>query len=88
MLIALLSSEYHWVNNPTAYGHAVNLARKMRDEYDAVLAKFDAIVMPTVTQPARRHVPVDSGPLAWFEASRAFYFSAKARANLYSGDFF
>ena len=70
-LIVVLGSEYHWANHPTAYGHAMNLSRKMRDEYDAVLANFDVIVMPTVMQPARRHVPVEAGPLAWFEASRS-----------------
>ena len=34
----------------------MNLARRLADEYDEVLSKFDVVVMPTVNQPARRHL--------------------------------
>jgi len=49
----------------------MNLSRKLKDEYDALLAKVDVLVMPTVTQPARRHPSPEAGPLAWTQVSRA-----------------
>lgn len=48
----------------------MNLARRLADEYDEVLSKFDVVVMPTVNQPARRHVAPTAGPLAWARAAR------------------
>jgi amidase len=63
-------SEYGWVKYPVAYGKAMNLSRKLRDEYDELFKQFDVIVMPTVTQPARRHIPISAGPLAWDEIDR------------------
>lgn len=61
------ASEYAWVKYPTAYGRAMNLTRKMRDEFDGVLERYDAILMPTLPQPARRHIPAHAGPLGWAE---------------------
>ncbi|KAK4687078.1 amidase, partial [Tremellales sp. Uapishka_1] len=58
-------TEYGWVKWPTAYGKAMNLARRMRDEMDAIFERFDIIVMPTCPQPPRRHIPAGSGPLGW-----------------------
>ncbi|KAF7328915.1 Amidase signature domain-containing protein [Mycena venus] len=66
-----MSGEYGWSRYPTAYGRAMNLSRRLRDEYNTVLQDYDVIVMPTVPQPARRHVAYDAGPLAWAEASRS-----------------
>ncbi|KAK4700934.1 amidase, partial [Phenoliferia sp. Uapishka_3] len=65
-----MSAEYGWNTYPTIYGHAINLSRRLSDEYDAVLAEYDVICMPTVTQPARRHLSADAGPLAWSKAAR------------------
>ncbi|RXK36846.1 hypothetical protein M231_05876 [Tremella mesenterica] len=62
-----MSCEYGWVKYPTAYGKAQNVTRRLRDEYDALFEKYDAIVMPTNYQPARRHIPVGAGPLVWNE---------------------
>jgi amidase len=67
-----MSSEYGWANYPTAYGRAMNLARRLSDEYDAVLANLDAVITPTVPQPARRHVGPEAGPLEWANANREF----------------
>jgi amidase len=55
-----------------SYGRAMNLQRQLRDEYNALLAEYDVVLMPTVPQPARRHVAFDAGPLAWSEAARMF----------------
>lgn len=67
-------SEYGWVKFPTAYGRAMNLARKLRDEMDKVLEQFDLLVMPTCPQPARRHLPAHYGPLGWVDHARALIF--------------
>jgi amidase len=63
-------SEYGWANYPTAYGRAMNIARKLADQYDKELATFDAIIMPTVPQPARRHIHPDASPLEWTKHAR------------------
>ncbi|KAJ7764832.1 amidase [Mycena metata] len=64
-----MSAEYGWSRYPTAYGRAMNLSRRLRDEYDAVLSKYDVVMMPTVPTAARRHAAYDAGPLAWAEAA-------------------
>lgn len=60
-----MSGEYGWQAHPLAYGRTINLIRRLRDNYDALLASCDAIVMPTVVQPPRRHAPPEAGPLGW-----------------------
>lgn len=65
-------SEYGWANYPTAYGRAMNIARQLSDDFDKQLADFDAIIMPTVPQPARRHIRPDSTPLEWAKHAREF----------------
>ncbi|KAF9255993.1 amidase signature enzyme [Marasmius fiardii PR-910] len=53
-----ISGEYTLQTNPSAYGRAVNLIRKLKLEYDALLLdKVDVLVMPTVPCTARRHPP-------------------------------
>lgn len=54
----------------TAYGRAVDLRRKLRDEYDVVLAEYDVLVMPTTTQPPRRQNAFNAGPVAWWHSAR------------------
>ncbi|KAL8290383.1 hypothetical protein RQP46_002641 [Phenoliferia psychrophenolica] len=76
-----MSAEHGWSKYPTVYGHAMNLSRRLRDEYDAVLATFDVVIMPTVTQPPRRHVAPDAGPLAWARAAPGIV-SNTAASNL------
>lgn len=65
-----MSSEYGWANHSTAYGRAINLARRLRIEYDEALKGLDAIITPTVPQPARRHMPKNAGPLDYASANR------------------
>ncbi|GAA6041989.1 hypothetical protein JCM8097_009133 [Rhodosporidiobolus ruineniae] len=76
-----MCAEYGWSAYPTVYGHAQNLTRRLRDEYNALLEEYDAIVMPTVTQAARRHVGPDAGPLAWAKATPGII-SNTAASNL------
>lgn len=46
-------------NYPTLYGKCQNLSRKLKDDYNAELAKFDILVMPTVPFIARSHCNID-----------------------------
>lgn len=50
----------------------MNLSRKLSEDFDEQLSAFDAIVMPTVAQPARRHIKPDSTPLEWATHGRKF----------------
>lgn len=63
-------SEYGWANYPTAYGRAMNIARQLGNQYDKVLSEVDVIIMPTLSQPARRHIRKDAGPLEWASHAR------------------
>lgn len=65
-----LESEYGWANYPLAYPRAINQSRALRDQIDELLAVVDVLVMPTVTQPARRHAPLEGGPVTWQSWSR------------------
>jgi amidase len=48
------------------YGKAVNLARRLREAYDAALARFDLLLMPTL--------PMKPQPLPAADATREIYF--------------
>ncbi|KAJ7641471.1 amidase signature domain-containing protein [Roridomyces roridus] len=76
-----MSAEYGWSRYPTAYGRAMNLSRRLRDEYNLVFESHDIIVMPTVLQPARRHIAYDAGPLAWAQGAPGIV-SNTAASNL------
>ncbi|GAA5823414.1 hypothetical protein JCM11251_000626 [Rhodosporidiobolus azoricus] len=76
-----MSAEYGWPAYPTVYGRSMNIIRKMKLDYDALLETYDAIVMPTVTQAPRRHVGPDAGPLAWARATPGII-SNTAASNL------
>ncbi|WWC68281.1 uncharacterized protein I206_102204 [Kwoniella pini CBS 10737] len=60
-----MSCEYAWLKYPTAYGRAMNLSRKLKDDFDELFKQYDAIIMPTCPQPPRRHIPAHAGPLGW-----------------------
>jgi amidase len=87
-----MSSEYAWGKYPVAYGRAMNLARKLRDDLNTTLAQFDVLIMPTVPHPARRHIVWESGPAQWnanagrFLASPLTYvLISRSRGRLYLG---
>lgn len=68
-----MSAEYGWQAYPTVYGRSMNIIRKMKLDFDALLEQYGATVMPTVTQAPRRHVAPDAGPLAWAKATRVSF---------------
>ncbi|KAJ6491564.1 amidase signature domain-containing protein [Mycena vulgaris] len=76
-----MCAEYGWSRYPTVYGRAMNLSRRLRDEYDAIFSAYDVVMMPTVPQAARRHVAYDAGPLAWANAAPGIV-SNTAASNL------
>ncbi|BEJ16963.1 hypothetical protein CspHIS471_0603640 [Cutaneotrichosporon sp. HIS471] len=58
-----VNGEYAWKHmSPTLLGKAYNLVRKLRDEYNAVLTKYDVLVMPTIPFLAPRLADPGSGP--------------------------
>ncbi|KAF8916103.1 amidase signature domain-containing protein [Mucidula mucida] len=50
--------------DPTLLGKATNLVRKVRDEYNAALAQYDVIVLPTIPFVPRKLGSADDGPIA------------------------
>ncbi|WVW83102.1 hypothetical protein I302_105120 [Kwoniella bestiolae CBS 10118] len=62
----LTNGAYAWENlDPTLMGKTMNLARKVRDEIDAVLGSYDLLITPTMVKlPARiNNVPENATPL-------------------------
>ncbi|KAF2101551.1 putative amidase [Rhizodiscina lignyota] len=66
----LLSGEYAWQRYPTVYAKSVNLCRKLKEEYDAALAKYDLLVMPTTITASSPLPPVTGSPLVHIDASK------------------
>lgn len=51
------------------YARAMNQRRRLRAEYDAALAKYDVLVMPTTPMTALEIPPADAGPVEVLSAS-------------------
>ena len=45
---------------PNLYGKCMNLSRKLKDDYNTALEKYDIVVMPTVPFVARSHCDLDN----------------------------
>ncbi|TPX11775.1 uncharacterized protein E0L32_007512 [Thyridium curvatum] len=67
---SMMSGLYVWRNHPTLYGKAMNLYRRLRDEYDAVLREVDVLITPTTPYVANRHAAPDAGPLEQMNKSK------------------
>lgn len=48
---------------PGLIGKATNLSRKLRDDYDAALEKFDVLIAPNLPYIANSHAPYEAKPL-------------------------
>ncbi|ETS80588.1 hypothetical protein PFICI_08117 [Pestalotiopsis fici W106-1] len=66
----LFAGEFAWSNYPYAHAKAVNLCRKLRDDYDAALAKYDVLIMPTTLRASFPLPAVDAGPLVHMDANK------------------
>jgi amidase len=67
---SLMSGLYVWSRHPTLYGKAMNLYRRLQDEYDAALSQVDVLVTPTTPYVANRHAVPDAGPAEQMAKSR------------------
>ncbi len=59
---SLLAGLYLWKHHPTHYCKAMNLYRRLIDEYDAALAEVDVLITPTTPYVADRHAAPGAGP--------------------------
>ncbi|KAK9781933.1 putative Amidase signature domain-containing protein [Seiridium cardinale] len=66
----LFSGELGWTSFPYAYSKAVNLSRKLKDDYDAALKDFDILVMPTTLRPSFPIPAVDASPVEHIDANK------------------
>jgi amidase len=58
-----VNGEYAWKHMPpTLLGKAYNLVRKLRDDYNGALAKYDVLVMPTIPFMAPKLAEPNAGP--------------------------
>jgi amidase len=46
------SGEFCWKRFPTVYPKAINLCRKLTEQYDEALKHYDVLIMPTTITPA------------------------------------
>jgi amidase len=58
-----LNGLYAQENMPGLLGKATNLSRRLRDEYDTALAKFDVLVAPNLPYVANSHADYAAAPL-------------------------
>jgi amidase len=58
-----LNGLYAQQHAPGLLGKATNLSRKLRDDYDAALARFDVLVAPNLPYVANSHTSYDATPL-------------------------
>jgi len=67
-LLTLMGTHVHAIHGTRFYGKAVNLSRRLRAAYDAVLADHDLLLMPTTPMTARP-MPDPGVPLAEFAST-------------------
>lgn len=58
-----LNGAYAQKNFPDLLGKATNLSRKLRNDYDAALDRFDVLITPNLPYIARSHTPYEASPL-------------------------
>lgn len=58
-----LNGAYAQKRFPELLGRATNLSRKLRNDYDAALGRYDVLVTPNLPYVARPHTPYEAQPL-------------------------
>lgn len=66
----MISGLYLWEYHPLIYGKAMNLYRRLRDEYNAALEQVDVLITPTNPYVANKHASPDAGPAEHMAKSR------------------
>jgi amidase len=61
---AVVNGVYTWEKYPNSYGKAINLTRKLRNDYDKMLEEYDVLILPTLNYVPKRHAHTDATPLA------------------------
>ncbi|KAH8884204.1 Glutamyl-tRNA amidotransferase subunit A [Thozetella sp. PMI_491] len=67
---SFISGLYLWKNHPTLYGKAMNLYRRLADEYNKALEMVDVLITPTTPYVANKHAAPDAGPVEQMNKSR------------------
>jgi amidase len=67
---SLIAGLHVWNRHPTLYGKAINLYRRLKDEYDAALEQVDVLITPTTPYVANRHAAPNAGPAEQMGKSR------------------
>lgn len=66
----LLGGELGWTKYPYAYAKAVNLTRKLKDDYNAALKNYDVLIMPTTLRPSFPFPRADANPIEHMDANK------------------
>ncbi|KAH6974447.1 amidase signature domain-containing protein [Ilyonectria sp. MPI-CAGE-AT-0026] len=66
----MISGLYLWENHPLIYGKAVNLYRRLRDEYNSALEQVDVLITPKNPYVANTHASPEAGPSEHMAKSR------------------
>lgn len=66
----LFAGELGWTNYPYAYSKAVNLARKLKDDYDTALQEYDLLIMPTTLRPSFPFPTAEASPVEQIDANK------------------
>jgi amidase len=67
---SLLSGQWIWKQHPSLYGKAMNLYRRLQDEYNNALKTVDVFITPTTPYVANTHPSPDAGPVEQMDKSR------------------
>lgn len=67
---SLLSGQWIWKQHPSLYGKAMNLYRRLQDEYTEALKSVDVFITPTTPYVANTHPQSEAGPAAQMDKSR------------------
>ena len=59
-----------WTHHPLLYGKAMNLYRRLRDDYNQALSQVDVLITPTNPYVANKHARPDAGPSEQMSLSR------------------
>ncbi|KAH8673546.1 putative amidase [Xylariales sp. PMI_506] len=65
----LMAGEFGWTKYPLAYAKAVNLSRKLKDDYDEAFKKYDVLIMPTTLRASFAIPEANASPTTQIDAN-------------------
>lgn len=66
----LLGGNYAWQKYANVYPKAVNIMRKLKDNYDDAFNSVDLLIMPTTLCPAKPLPALDASPIVQMDAAK------------------